>query len=67
MDFALTTEQKLLVDSVRRFVEQELYPYEDEVERSARVREELVQQIRRRAIEDDGSRIDARECLPQPV
>ncbi len=51
MDFALTTEQALLVDSVRKFVERELYPYEDEVERTAHVRDELVAQIRGRAVE----------------
>ena len=32
MDFALDTEQKMLVETARRFVEEELYPYEQEVE-----------------------------------
>ena len=32
MDFALTTEQRLLVDSIRAFVERELHPHEDEVD-----------------------------------
>ncbi len=51
MDFALSTEQQLLVDSLRAFVEQELYPYEDEVEAAGEVRPELREQVVRRAIE----------------
>ena len=50
MDFALSTEQQLLIDSVRAFVEQELYPYEDEVEKTDAVRPELLQQIKERAL-----------------
>ncbi len=42
MDFALTTEQNLLVDSLRAFVAQELYPYEEEVEQSGELRPELA-------------------------
>jgi acyl-CoA dehydrogenase len=34
MDFALTDEQKLLIDSVRRFIKQELQPLEEEIERN---------------------------------
>ena len=33
MQFELNTEQKMIVDTVRAFVENELYPHEDEVER----------------------------------
>jgi acyl-CoA dehydrogenase len=51
MDFALTTEQNLLVESLRAFVEQELYPHEKEVEQRGEVPPELVEQIKRRAIE----------------
>lgn len=51
MDFEPTEEQKLLVESARRFVEEELYPYEQEVEESGVVRPELRQQIVQRAIE----------------
>ena len=42
MDFALSTEQNLLVDSLRAFIEQELYPYEQEVDRSGEVTPELA-------------------------
>ena len=34
MQFGLTSEQQLLVDSVRQFVDAELMPYEEEVERT---------------------------------
>jgi acyl-CoA dehydrogenase len=50
MDLGLTTEQQLLVDSVRQFVETELAPHEDEVERTDDVRPELIRQIRDKAI-----------------
>ena len=32
MEFSLSSEQEMIIDSVRSFVEQELYPHEDEVE-----------------------------------
>ena len=51
MDFALTTEQVMLVDSLRAFVEQELYPYEEEVERSGELRPELAERIKAKALE----------------
>ncbi|WP_119461899.1 acyl-CoA dehydrogenase family protein [Rhodospirillaceae bacterium SYSU D60014] len=50
MQLGLTTEQQMLVDSVRRFVEAELVPYEEEVERTDHVRPELIRQIRERAL-----------------
>ena len=34
MNFALTEEQRMLVDTARRFVEEELYPHEQEVEKN---------------------------------
>ena len=34
MDFALSDEQRMLVDTVRAFVEKELMPHEAEVERT---------------------------------
>jgi len=49
MDFALSDEQRMLVDTVRAFVDRELMPYETEVERQDRVRPELIAQIRERA------------------
>ena len=34
MDFALTEEQKMMVDTIRRFIKEELKPLEDEIENS---------------------------------
>ena len=51
MDFGFTEEQTMLVETARRFVEEELYPYEAEVEASDQVRPELQEQIISRSIE----------------
>ena len=51
MDFELTAEQKLVVDTVRGFVERELYPLEDAVERSGQVPEEVGAAIKQKVIE----------------
>ncbi|MCY3793508.1 MAG: acyl-CoA dehydrogenase family protein [Gammaproteobacteria bacterium] len=51
MDFALTTEQQLVVDTVRAFVERELYPHEQAVERTGEVPAELGETIKRKVIE----------------
>jgi acyl-CoA dehydrogenase len=51
MDFELSAEQTMLVDTVRQFVETELYPHEDLVERLDAIPPELQQQIQAKAIE----------------
>ena len=51
MEFSLSSEQKMLIESARAFAENELYPHEEEVEQSDSVSPELAQQIRERAIE----------------
>lgn len=51
MDFEPTTEQRLIVDSVRRFVEEECYPHEAEVERRGEVPPEVAEAIRAKSIE----------------
>lgn len=48
MDFSLSEEQQLIVDTVRRFVETEIYPHEDAIERSGVVPKELGQEIARK-------------------
>ena len=48
MDFGLTGEQELIVRTVRNFVERELYPLEDEVERTGEVPREVGQEIQRK-------------------
>ncbi len=45
MNFELNDEQQLIVDTVRAFVENELYPHEEEVERTGIVPKELGQEI----------------------
>lgn len=50
MDFTLSHEQQLIVETVRAFVERELYPHELEVERSDRVSPERAGEIKRKAI-----------------
>jgi acyl-CoA dehydrogenase len=45
MDFSLTEEQQLIVQTVRSFVERELYPHEDLVERLDEVPQDLAEAI----------------------
>ena len=51
MNFALTDEQQMIVDTVRAFVETEIYPHENEVERTGHVPPELGQEIARKCKE----------------
>jgi acyl-CoA dehydrogenase len=51
MNFGLSQEQALVVDTVRSFVEKELYPLEDEVERSGRVPVEMAREIQRKVLD----------------
>ncbi len=51
MSFPLSDEHLMIVDMVRAFVEKELYPHEDLVERTDDVPDELAQEIQRKAIE----------------
>ena len=51
MDFALTDEQEMIVDTVRTFVDRELIPHEDDVERLGEVSPDLVNGIRRRSLD----------------
>ena len=50
MDFTLTSEQRLIVETVRSFVENELYPHEDEVERLDEIPADLASAIRGKAL-----------------
>jgi len=51
MNYNLTEEQSLLLDSLRSFREQELEPYEADVDRSGEVSTELGNRIKTRALE----------------
>ena len=51
MHFGLSQEQEMIVQTVRSFVEKEIYPHEAEVERTGSVPAELGAQIKERCIE----------------
>lgn len=51
MDFALTDEQRLIVDTTRAFVEAELYPHEAEVERTGHLRPEVIDTVKAKALD----------------
>jgi acyl-CoA dehydrogenase len=50
MNFSLTSEQRLIIDTTRAFVETELYPHEAEVERTGILRPELRAELKAKAI-----------------
>jgi acyl-CoA dehydrogenase len=50
MNFSLTDEQQLIVKTTREFVEQELYPHEQEVEDTGVLRPELLAELKAKAI-----------------
>ena len=51
MNFGLTEEQEMIVSTVRSFVENEIYPHEDLVERSGEVPVEIAKEIKRKTLE----------------
>ncbi|MDG1531346.1 MAG: acyl-CoA dehydrogenase family protein [Paracoccaceae bacterium] len=51
MNFGLTEEQTMIVDTVRAFVENEIYPHEAEVERTGVVPEEVAATIKQKTID----------------
>lgn len=50
MEFSLSSEQEMIIDTVRSFVEQELYPHEDEVEKTNHIDVSLAASIKQKAI-----------------
>lgn len=50
MDFALSEEQRMIVETTRAFVENELYPHEAEVERTGHLRPDLRDELKAKAI-----------------
>ncbi|MDU8927722.1 acyl-CoA dehydrogenase family protein [Alisedimentitalea sp. MJ-SS2] len=50
MHFALTDEQKMIVDTTRSFVENELYPHEAEIERTGHLPMEIIKDVQAKAI-----------------
>ncbi len=51
MHFGLTDEQEMIVSTVRSFVEKEIYPHEEVVERTGEVPREVAEEIRRKTLE----------------
>ncbi len=51
MHFGLTQEQEMIVDTVRSFVENEIYPHEAMVERTGEVPHEIAQDIKQKAMD----------------
>jgi alkylation response protein AidB-like acyl-CoA dehydrogenase len=50
MEFSLSEEQQMIVSSTREFVQQELYPHEQEIERTGVLPEELHRQLKAKAM-----------------
>ena len=51
MNFGLSDEQQMIVDTVRTFVENEMYPHEEEIERLGAVPPEIAQEIKQKCID----------------
>ena len=51
MNFGLSNEQEMIIDSVRSFVEQELYPFEEQVEKTNKIDDDVVEKIKNKSIE----------------
>ncbi len=51
MIYGLSDEQMMIADTVRSFVEKEIYPHEDLVERTGEVPEEIAQEIKQKTID----------------
>ncbi len=51
MEFSLNDEQQMIVNTTREFVLQELYPHEEEVERTGVLRDELYHELKAKAID----------------
>jgi acyl-CoA dehydrogenase len=51
MNFGLTEEQSLIVETTRAFVENELYPHEALVERTGHLPMELIKELQKKAME----------------
>jgi acyl-CoA dehydrogenase len=50
MDFAITEEQRMIVDTTKAFVENELFPHEAEIERTGELRDDLREELKGKAI-----------------
>ena len=51
MDFSLSEEQHLLVSSIRGFIESELRPLEEDIEKTGRLADDVASEIRAKSQE----------------
>ncbi|WP_322867707.1 acyl-CoA dehydrogenase family protein [Aquicoccus sp. G2-2] len=51
MHFGLTEEQQMIADTTRAFVEKELYPFEQEVERSGHLPMDIIREVQAKAMQ----------------
>ena len=51
MNFGLTEEQQMIVETTRTFVENELYPHEEKIEQTGELDMNLVKEIQKKAID----------------
>jgi acyl-CoA dehydrogenase len=51
LDFTLSDEQQMIVDTVRSFTERELFPHEALVDKLGKVPPEIIEQIKKRSID----------------
>ena len=51
MEFSLNEEQQMIVNTTREFVRKELYPHEEEVERTGVLRDDLYHELKAKAID----------------
>ena len=51
MQYGISTEQEMIANTVRSFVEKEIYPHEELVERNGEVPAEIAQDIKQKTLE----------------
>ena len=51
MEFSLSEEQKLIIDTTKKFVETELFPHEELVEKTGNLPMDLIREIQSKAID----------------
>mgnify|MGYP003302793459 CR=1 FL=1 len=56
MNFGLSDEQEMVVESVRSFVEKEIYPLENDIDKSGIVPHEVGQEIKNK-VKENGKRV----------
>ena len=50
MEFSLSEEQKLIIDTTKKFVESELFPHEELVEKTGNLPMDLIKEIQAKLV-----------------